>query len=56
VERAARRDTPDAPGIGIIIVSCDHGARIQATVSPGSDGAVDVQVTVDLDIPGATKS
>jgi hypothetical protein len=45
---ASERDS-EAPGIGLVIIQRDHGARIHAELTPRADGAVDVRVRVELD-------
>jgi hypothetical protein len=45
---ANARDS-EAPGIGILIIQRDHGARIRAELTPRTDGSVDVRVRVELE-------
>jgi hypothetical protein len=51
-QRIAQGSAPGAPGVGIIIIRRDHGARVGAELTPREDGTLDVHVSVDLDFPG----
>ncbi len=51
--RMAADKDPEAPGIGLLIIQRDHGARIHAEIALRADGAVDVRVHVELDVTRA---
>lgn len=53
LQRTARPARTDAPGIGIIIVARDHGARVRATITYTEDGSADVHVKAEFELPGA---
>jgi hypothetical protein len=50
-QRIAQGGAPGAPGVGIIIIRRDHGARIQTHVETHADATVHVHMTVHLDLP-----
>ena len=52
LRRMAQPAVVGAPGIGIIVVRRDYGARIHASVTPADSGTTDVHVSVDLELPG----
>ena len=53
--RVAIGSDTDAPGIGLLIIKRDYGARIDAVLTPRKDGARDVHVTVELDVTVPTE-
>jgi hypothetical protein len=55
-QRIAAGKAAGAPGIGLIIVKRDYDARLSAKLTPRADGAVDVHVSVELDIARVTRS
>lgn len=48
--RVAMGSDADAPGVGLLIIKRDYGARVRAVLTPRSDGTRDVHVIVDLDL------
>jgi hypothetical protein len=48
--RVAMGSDADAPGVGLLIIKRDYGARVRAVLTPRTDGARDVQVIVELDL------
>jgi len=49
-QRVAGGRVPGAPGIGLLIIKRDYGARLDAKLTPRSNGALDVHVSVELDV------
>lgn len=46
----------DAPGVGLLIIKRDYGARVGAVLTPRDDGASDVHMTVELDLAAVKAS
>jgi hypothetical protein len=53
--RVAGNDA-DAPGVGLLIIKRDYGARVDAVLTPRDDGASDVHLTVELDLAAVKSS
>ena len=48
--RVAMGSDTDTPGVGLLIIKRDYGARVRAVLTPRTDGANDIHMTVDLDL------
>ena len=49
-QRIGNANLPGTPGIGLLIIKRDYGARLTASLTPRPEGTHDVRVTVELDI------
>jgi hypothetical protein len=49
-QRMAQSSAPGAPGVGIIIIRRDHGARVGVELTPRGDGSFEAHVSVALDL------